>query len=75
MRVLLPNTKSKGLQPNAFHTDKWFTFTNMKASIDFSGMKEHGGVYNKFIIFYSGEIEHNLIMYVIQGLFPNPQIL
>ena len=57
-----------------FNTDRWTTFTNMKATMEFAGQKDNGGAYDKFRPFTSREIEQHIILYSVQGLLPSPQL-
>ncbi len=47
----------------------------MKATLDFVGHKEFGGLSYKFIPFAPKEIEQHLAMYMIQGLNPSLQLM
>ena len=74
LRAFLPNTADKHADANAFAMDKWATYTNMKARMEFAGMPRHNGSSYKFKDFTPEEIEKYIAVYMIQGLNHSPQI-
>jgi len=66
-RAFLPNTAPKNNR-DGFCTDKWCTYTNMKARMDFAGMPERNGTSRAWKDFTPKEIEQHLALYLVQGL-------
>ena len=67
-RAFIPNSSNKG-DYESVCTQRWCTYTNMKAEMDCSNEKEE--ILQPFT---AKEIEQQLSLFIFQGLSPSPQL-